>query len=295
MAAVASMPVFTASPPMSASTASIWATTNSAGATCTAVTATVFCAVSAVMRRGAVDAERREGLEVGLDAGAAARVAAGDCQRRSHVDNIRASMPHYRAASSPALSLVDAAAERAVPRLASHGVRAGAVLFAAALTGAAAQFASRCRGRRSRSRCSRWPCCWPAPCSGPGWAPLSQVLYLALGVTGASMFALSPVLAPGVARLLGPDRRLPAGVPARRIRHADGSPTAAGRASYAGAVATLVAGLVVLYAGGASWLAALAGPASVATLWPFVAADLVKVAAAAAALPTSVRALDARR
>ena len=51
----------------------------------------------------------------------------------------------------------------------------------------------------------------------------------------------------------------------------------------------------MLYAGGASWLAALAGPASVATLWPFVAADLVKAAAAAAALPTLVRALEARR
>ena len=36
-------------------------------------------------RGTAVDAVRGERLEVGLDAGAAARVAAGDCQRRSHL------------------------------------------------------------------------------------------------------------------------------------------------------------------------------------------------------------------
>ncbi len=49
MAAVASMPVFTASQPRSVTTASICATTNAGGATWTPVTATVFWAVSAVM------------------------------------------------------------------------------------------------------------------------------------------------------------------------------------------------------------------------------------------------------
>ncbi len=47
---------------------------------------------------------------------------------------------------------------------------------------------------------------------------LSQVLYLALGVTGASMFALSPVLAPGAGPAARADRRLPAGVSAGGVR-----------------------------------------------------------------------------
>ena len=49
MAELASMPVFTASAPMSAATASIWAATISGGSSCTAVTRSVFCAVTAVM------------------------------------------------------------------------------------------------------------------------------------------------------------------------------------------------------------------------------------------------------
>ena len=44
-----SMPVFAASTPMSEKTASSCARTNSAGASCTAVTPTVFCAVSATI------------------------------------------------------------------------------------------------------------------------------------------------------------------------------------------------------------------------------------------------------
>ena len=49
-----------------------------------AVTPSVFCAVTAVIARRAEDAVRRERLEVGLDAGAAARVAAGNCQCCAH-------------------------------------------------------------------------------------------------------------------------------------------------------------------------------------------------------------------
>ena len=49
IAALLSMPVFTASGTMSAKTASICAATNSGGTSWTPVTATVFCAVSAVI------------------------------------------------------------------------------------------------------------------------------------------------------------------------------------------------------------------------------------------------------
>ena len=44
-----SIPVFAASTPMSAKTASSWARTNAGGSSCTAVTPSVFCAVSATI------------------------------------------------------------------------------------------------------------------------------------------------------------------------------------------------------------------------------------------------------
>ena len=75
-----SIPVFAASTPMSSKTASSWARTNSGGTSCTAVTADVFCAVSATIARHPVAAGRGERLQVGLDPGAAARVGAGDRQ-----------------------------------------------------------------------------------------------------------------------------------------------------------------------------------------------------------------------
>ena len=44
----------------------------------------------------------------------------------------------------------------------------------------------------------------------------------------------------------------------------------------------MLAGLAVIYAGGAAWLALLAGPSALGPLAAFVAVDLVKVAVAAA-------------
>ena len=63
----------------------------------------------------------------------------------------------------------------------------------------------------------------------------------------------------------------------------------------AGALAAMAAGLVVLYAGGASWLAMLAGPASVKALWAVAAADVVKAVVAAGLLPLAVRAFGPSR
>ena len=122
---------------------------------------------------------------------------------------------------------------------------------------------------------------------------LSQVLYLGLGVTGAAMFALSPALVPGLGRLLGPTGGFLLAFPLAAFAAgwlADRGWTR----TYAGTVASMLAGLVVLYAGGTLWLAALAGPSSLAMLWALAAADLVKVALAAAVPPVALRALGAR-
>ena len=69
---------------MSDTTASICAVTRSADTASNIVTPSVFCAVTAVIARRAVDAVRGEGLEVGLDACAGAGIASGDGQRGAH-------------------------------------------------------------------------------------------------------------------------------------------------------------------------------------------------------------------
>ena len=114
-------------------------------------------------------------------------------------------MSHYRATPTRAsVSLVGAAADHAGSRLAAHGVRAGAVLFAAVLTGAAAQLSVTSPWTAVPFTMQPVAVLLAGAVLGARLGALSQALYLVMGVTGASMFALSPVLAPGLARLLGP-------------------------------------------------------------------------------------------
>jgi biotin transport system substrate-specific component len=204
-------------------------------------------------------------------------------------------MPHYRATPARAsVSLVGSAADRAASRLAAHGVRAGAVLFAAVLTGAAAQLSVTSPWTAVPFTMQPVAVLLAGAVLGARLGALSQALYLVMGVTGASMFALSPVLAPGLARLLGPTGGFLMAFPVAAFAAgwlADRGWTR----TCAGALASMAAGLVVLYALGASWLAALAGPTSLNTLWAFAAADVVKAVFAAALLPLAVRAFGPSR
>lgn len=204
-------------------------------------------------------------------------------------------MTHYRASSSPALlSPVASAADRARSQLAAQGVRAGAVIFAVALTGAASQLSVTVPWTAVPFTMQPVAVLLAGAVLGARLGALSQALYLFLGVTGATMFALSPALAPGIARLLGPTGGFLMAFPLAAFAVgwlADRGWTR----SYAGAAAAMAVGLAVLYAGGAAWLAMVAGPASVSTLWAFAATDLIKVAVAAGLLPLAVRAVGPAR
>ena len=205
-------------------------------------------------------------------------------------------MSHYRAARSQAVSasLVAVAADRAGSRLAGHAVRVGAVVFFAALTGAAAQLSVLVPGTAIPVTMQPAAVLLAGAVLGARLGALSQVIYLAMGVTGASMFALSPLLAPGVARLLGPTGGFLLAFPLAAF--AAGWLADRGWTDrYLGAVAAMAAGLGVLYAGGALWLAALAGPSAIGSLWVFAVTDAIKVAAAAALLPFAVRGLAPER
>jgi biotin transport system substrate-specific component len=204
-------------------------------------------------------------------------------------------MPHYRVTSaSTPLSLAASAADRAGSRLAVHGLRAGAVLFAVGLTGASSQLSVSVPWTAVPFTMQPVAVLLAGAVLGARLGLLSQVLYLFLGVTGAAMFALSPQLAPGLGRLLGPTGGFLMAFPLAAFATGWLAERGSTR-SYRGALASMAAGLAVLYAGGASWLMLVAGPASLGALWVFAVSDVVKVVVAAGLLPVAVRAFGPSR
>jgi biotin transport system substrate-specific component len=124
---------------------------------------------------------------------------------------------------------------------------------------------------------------------------LAQLLYLAAGVAGVSAFSPSVALPPGAMRLIGPTGGYLLAYPLAAF--------VVGRLAergfdrrYATSFLAMVAGLAVIYMGGAAWLAFFArtGTGSAATglrtaiatgVLPFVLPDLVKLIAAAGVAP----------
>ena len=123
----------------------------------------------------------------------------------------------------------------------------------------------------------------------------SQVLYLAAGIAGLPVFASSATLPPGLLRLFGPTGGYLMAYPIAAF--VVGALAERGFAKrYATSVVAMLVGLAIIYAAGTVWLAYFARLASVSVavgltaalttgVYPFVLADLVKVAAAAGITP----------
>jgi biotin transport system substrate-specific component len=116
----------------------------------------------------------------------------------------------------------------------------------------------------------------------------SQLLYLALGIAGLPVFAMSPALAPGAARLLGPTGGYLMSYPLAALVAGALAERGFDR-RYLTAVVAMACGLAVIFAGGVFWLAAfvqarlgLRSP----SFYPFIAADFVKLLLAAAVMPS---------
>ena len=132
----------------------------------------------------------------------------------------------------------------------------------------------------------------------------SQVLYLMAGIAGLPVFATSATLPPGLLRLVGPSGGYLMAYPLAAF--VVGSLAERGFAKrYASSVAAMLVGLAVIYASGTLWLAYFARLASanaavglstaLATgVYPFVLADLVKLAAAAGITPGLWRLIGTR-
>jgi biotin transport system substrate-specific component len=117
----------------------------------------------------------------------------------------------------------------------------------------------------------------------------SQVLYLALGLAGLPVFAASPLLPQGAARLLGPTGGYLMSYPCAAFAAGWLAERGFDR-RYVTAVAAMLCGLAVVFAGGLLWLTiaspAHSFPAALATgFFPFIVPDLLKLFAAAAVMP----------
>ncbi|MBI3492510.1 MAG: biotin transporter BioY [Acidobacteria bacterium] len=118
----------------------------------------------------------------------------------------------------------------------------------------------------------------------------SQVLYLALGMAGLPVFAASPTLPQGVARLFGPTGGYLMAYPLAAFVAGWLAERGFDR-RYVTAVLAMVCGLAIVFASGVLWLGLFAQPArglsgALATgFYPFIVADVAKLLVAAGVMP----------
>ena len=119
----------------------------------------------------------------------------------------------------------------------------------------------------------------------------AQVLYLVAGLAGLPVFAASPVLPQGVARLLGPTGGYLMSYPLAAFLTGYLAERGLDR-RYLTSVSAMGAGLAVIFTCGVLWLAfgmphAGVSAAVASGLVPFLPADIVKLFLAAAVLPAA--------
>ena len=170
-------------------------------------------------------------------------------------------------------------------------IRVAAVLFVTALTAAAAQISVPLPFTPVPFTFQPMVVLLGGALLGPRLGAVSQVLYLALGLAGAPVFAASPVLPQGPARLLGPTGGYLMAYPF--AAYVTGWLAERGfDRRYFTAVVAMGAGLAVVFLCGVLWLArglsTTGGGLSAALsagLYPFVIADVIKLCLAASILP----------
>lgn len=210
-------------------------------------------------------------------------------------------MPHSRAPFVTYDStFLEHVSDGAASAAAWTSVRVASVLFLTALTAAAAQVSVHVPFTPVPFTLQPIVVLVGAAALGPRLGALSQALYLLLGVAGVPVFAASPLLPQGAARLLGPTGGYLLAYPV--AAYVTGWLAARGfDRRYLTSMLAMTAGLITIYAGGVLWLAYFAPgtagqpvglrAAFAAGLYPFVLADFVKVVVASAVLPSAWRLL----
>ncbi len=167
--------------------------------------------------------------------------------------------------------------------------QAGAVLFVTVLTAVAAQISIPLPFTPVPFTFQPLVVLLGAAALGSRLGMSSQMLYLALGIAGLPVFAASPLLPQGAARLLGPTGGYLMAFPFAAF--------AAGWLAergwdrrYSTAVLAMACGLAVVFAGGVLWMTVASPAVTVAHalavgVVPFIIPDLLKLLMAAAVMP----------
>jgi biotin transport system substrate-specific component len=170
-------------------------------------------------------------------------------------------------------------------------MRVAAVLFVTALTAAAAQFSIPLPFTPVPFTLQPMIVLLGGAVLGSRLGMSSQVLYLLAGLAGLPVFAASAVLPQGLGRLLGPTGGYLLSYPIAAFVTGWLAERSFDR-RYVTSLAAMACGLAIVFAGGVAWLAWLAQPAALGLpaalrtgLYPFLPADIIKIALASAVLP----------
>ena len=186
-------------------------------------------------------------------------------------------------------TLLDAMTARAAARF-RVAEQLGAVLFVTVLTAVAAQISVPLPFTPVPLTFQPMVVLVGAAALGSRLGMASQVLYLALGIAGLPLFAASPALPQGAARLLGPTGGYLMSFPLAAFVAGFLAERGFDR-RYPTAVLAMLCGLAVVFAGGLLWLMIASRPpvglsaALSAGFLPFIVPDLLKVLVAAAVMP----------
>ena len=190
-------------------------------------------------------------------------------------------------------TLLDHVGVGAATSAARTSIRVASMLFLTALTAAAAQVSVHLPFTPVPLTLQPMVVLVGAAALGARLGASSQLVYLLLGIAGLPVFAASPILPQGFGRLLGPTGGYLMAYPLAAFVTGYFAERGFDR-RYLTSVAAMVAGLAVIYACGATWLGLFARSATppagiqaalAAGVYPFIAADLVKLFAAAGILP----------
>ena len=173
----------------------------------------------------------------------------------------------------------------------SPAVRAGAVLFIAAATAAAAQISIPLGFTPVPLTMQDMVVLLGGAALGSRLGAFAQIAYLAAGLAGLPVFAASGVLPQGPMRLLGPTGGYLMAYPLAAFVTGYLAERGFDR-RYLTSVLAMAAGLVVIFVGGVSWLSLFARPAAIgldaalrAGFYPFLLGDVFKIFLGAAILP----------
>jgi biotin transport system substrate-specific component len=203
-------------------------------------------------------------------------------------------------AASSSTTLVNALAARGASAETALGIRIASLLFITVLTIAAAQVSIQLPFTAVPLTLQPTIVLLGGLALGSRLGSASQILYLAAGIAGLPVFAASGVLPPGPLRLLGPTGGYLMAYPLAAFLTGYLAERGFDR-KYATSVIAMLAGLLVIYASGVTWLGLFARTAEGAApgitaaffagVYPFVVPDLIKLAIAAGFVPALWRLL----